>query len=101
MVDQCRTLRREPPGSGWLAEGGGRTHVRGGTLETSVTLRERHSWFGRFEVGGKPAHDLDVDVHGGSLSLGFVPRALEAEYGSRANLGFGLFVTLRPAAHGM
>jgi len=94
--------------------------------ETSVMLRERDTWFGRFEIGGKAAHDLDVhDVDevftvaklqagytrylkpwrglapgfGASLSAGFVPDALRAAYGSRANAGFGLFVTLRPAAH--
>ncbi len=35
---------------------------------------------------------------GVSVSAGFVPRALEAVYGSRANLGVGVFLTLRPAA---
>src|SRR4030095_12204838 len=28
--------------------------------ETSVTVNERDIWFGRFEVGGKPAHDLHI-----------------------------------------
>ena len=35
---------------------------------------------------------------GASLSAGFVPKHLEPVYGSRINAGFGVFVTLRPAA---
>ena len=97
-------------------------------VETSVTLAERHLWFGRFEVAGKPAHDLAVhDIEGvltvgklqggysrylatasglriglgGYLSAAFVPESLKPEYGSRANLGVGLYVTVRPAAHKM
>jgi hypothetical protein len=35
---------------------------------------------------------------GGGLSIGFVPEELSDAYGSRANLGFGVFFTLRPAA---
>jgi hypothetical protein len=35
---------------------------------------------------------------GGSISAGFVPEPLEPAYGSRVNAGFGVFVTLRPAA---
>ena len=95
--------------------------------ETSVTLNDRDVWFGRFEVGGKPAHDLHIhellnDVLtvgklqggytryltsaaglqlgvGGHLSAAFVPKAIEPQYGSRANLGVGFFLTLRPIAH--
>lgn len=94
--------------------------------EASVTLNERDVWFGRFEVAGKPAHDLHIhellnDVLtvgklqggytryfagaaglrfgvGGYLSAGFVPKVIEPQYGSRANLGGGFFVTLRPRA---
>ena len=97
--------------------------------ETNLTLQERHTWFGRLELAGKPAHDLGAhdteDVltiaklqagytrylaswHGltpgigGSVSAGVVPGSLEHAYGSRVNVGFGLFVTVRPgAAHGM
>jgi YHS domain-containing protein len=90
-------------------------------FESNVTLDDRDSWFGRFEVAGKSAHDLDVPgddsftvskLQGGyvryigawngvkpgvgvSVSGGFVPDSLEAVYGSRANVGFGVFVTLR------
>ena len=94
-------------------------------VETSVT-REQNVWFGRFEVGGKPAHDLDLhdrtDVMtvsklqagytryvaersglllgvGGHLAAGLVPEALEPHYGHRANLGVGFFLTVRPSAH--
>jgi len=97
--------------------------------ETSVTLAERDVWFGRFEIGGKPAHDLHIhelfnDVLtvgklqggytrylasayglllgvGGELSAGFVPKTIEPQYGSRANLGVGFFVTVRPGPHRM
>jgi YHS domain-containing protein len=96
-------------------------------VETNVTLDERNAWFGRFEVVGKSAHDLDVDqegtftvgkLQGGytrylsvwmglkpglgvSASAGFVPDSLKNVYGSRVNAGFGVFVTVRPAAMSM
>ena len=94
-----------------------------------MTLAERDVWFGRFEIGGKPAHDLHIHELftevltvgklqggytrylasayglrlgvGGELSAGFVPKTIEPQYGSRANLGVGFFVTVRPAAHRM
>lgn len=97
--------------------------------ETSVTVDERDVWFGRFEVGGKPAHDLHIHELfnevlgvgklqggytryvagaaglrvgvGGHLSAAFVPKVIEPQYGSRANLGVGFFVTVRPAPHRM
>jgi YHS domain-containing protein len=94
-------------------------------VETNLTLQDRNTWFGRFEAASKTAHDLAlsepigdstvVKLQGGytrylapweglepgvgaSLSAGFVPDRLEAAYGSRVNAGFGVFVTLRPAA---
>ncbi len=97
-------------------------------LESNLTREDRHTWFGRFEVVGKPAHDLDMhgteDVFtvaklqggytryfrawhslqpgiGGSASLGFVPQSLEPQYGGRVNPGLAIFVTMRPAKHGM
>jgi YHS domain-containing protein len=93
-------------------------------IETNLTLDERNSWFGRFEVATKSAHDLAVEetadastvakLQGGytrylsawrgfkpgvgaSVSAGFVPAGLEPAYGGRVNAGFGVFVTLRPA----
>ena len=35
---------------------------------------------------------------GASVSAGFVPERLKPLYGSRINAGFGVFVTMRPAA---
>jgi len=106
------------------AEAGTSTHAF--LAETSVTLNERDVWFGRLEIAGKEAHDLHVEEFGdevftvgklqggytrylaaaagwrtgvgGYLSAGFVPEALKPHYGSRANLGVGFFVTVRPAA---
>ena len=96
--------------------------------ETSVSFADRHTWFGRFETGGKPAHDLDIhgsdDVFvvsklqagytqylaawrglqagiGGGLSLSLVPESLERAYGSRAIFGSAFFVTIRPGRHVM
>jgi hypothetical protein len=107
-------------------EAGESTHAL--LLETNITLDERDTWFGRFEIGGKPAHDLDIhgtdEVFtaaklqagytrylrawqglvpgvGGTVSAGIVPSGLEPHYGSRVNMGFGLYLTLRPGAHGM
>ncbi|HEV8394959.1 MAG TPA: hypothetical protein VGQ37_11835 [Vicinamibacterales bacterium] len=92
--------------------------------ETSVTLRDRDTWFGRFESAGKTGHDLDLSPEddrfrvaklqggytrylpprrgfapglGAALSAGFVPANLRAIYGSRVNLGGAIFVTVRPA----
>ena len=94
-------------------------------IETNLTFDERDTWFGRFEAASKTAHDLAVaesadaftvaKLQGGytryfsawrglkpgvgaSLSAGLVPERLESAYGSRVNAGFGVFVTLRPAA---
>jgi len=97
-------------------------------LESSVMLGERDTWFGRFEIGAKSAHDLGIEDTertftvaklqagfaryltawhgwrpglGGAVSIGIVPQGLEQVYGSRANLGIALFATIRPGAHGM
>jgi hypothetical protein len=94
-------------------------------IETNLTLQDRDSWFGRFETASKTAHDLAIaeteedftlaKLQGGytrylpawkglepgigaSLSAGFVPEALTRTYGRRVNAGFGVFLTLRPAA---
>jgi len=93
-------------------------------VETNFTKRDRDTWFGRFEVTGKTAHDLALadegdDIFtvaklqggytryfpprrgfapglGGALSFGIVPESLAATYGRRVNPGFALFLTLRP-----
>jgi YHS domain-containing protein len=93
-------------------------------FETNVTLEDRDAWYGRFELVGKSAHDLDVPgdetqtvgkLQGGytrylqgwhgwkpgigvSASAAFVPSTLRSTYGSRVTLGFGVFATLRPVA---
>jgi hypothetical protein len=94
--------------------------------ETTLALGERHAWFGRAEIGGKSAHELEVHgddeiftiakLQGGytrylvqkkglqpgigaHFSVGFVPAALESTYSGRANVGAGIFITLRPASH--
>jgi hypothetical protein len=94
--------------------------------ETNLTLDERHTWFGRFELAGKSGRDLAIDSReifavaklqagytrylrswnrvkpgiGAGASAGFVPDSLKPFYGSRINAGFAVFVTLRPAEHG-
>jgi hypothetical protein len=94
-------------------------------VETNLTMQDRDSVFGRFEIVGKTAHDLAVSESdetftvaklqggytkyfdawrgfkpgiGGALSAGFVPEELKSAYGSRVNMGFAVFVTLRPSA---
>jgi YHS domain-containing protein len=94
-------------------------------LETNLTFDDRDTWFGRFEAAGKSAHDLAVAQSadaftvaklqggytryltpwnrlqpglGGSVSGGLVSERLQPLYGSRVNFGFGVFLTLRPAA---
>jgi YHS domain-containing protein len=96
-------------------------------LETSVTLEDRHTWFGRLEVVQKTPHDLDLELTvdslalskiqggytryvnaggglkaglGATVSASIVPADVRAAYGSRLNAGAGVFLTLRPAATG-
>jgi hypothetical protein len=101
------------------------THA--GMLETSVTLGERHVWFGRGEVVGKPAHDLHAHQFrdrvfvvgklqagylrllgswqgltpglGGTVSTSLLPPELAPRYDGQVAPGFGVFVTLRPSRH--
>jgi hypothetical protein len=96
-------------------------------LETSLASGARDVWFGRIEVGEKTAEDLHVhestDVFtigkaqagytryfgvraglqpgiGGTVSAALVPETLQPRYGG-VGVGFGVFVTIRPAAHAM
>ena len=91
--------------------------------ETSVTLRDRDVWFGRFEIAGKTGHDLHLAPEnelftvaklqggytrylpprrgfaaglGAALSAGIVPDDIRAAYGGRVNPGAAIFVTVRP-----
>ena len=103
------------------------THA--GLLESNFSLRERHTWFGRAELVGKPGHDLHVHEApatifgvgklqagyvryfsavrgvvagvGGTVSVSLVPPALATRYSGRATPGYGIFVTVRPARHAM
>jgi hypothetical protein len=98
-------------------------------VESNLTLREQHAWFGRIEAVGKPGHDLHVheapaDVFtvakvqagysryfrawkgivpgvGGTASLNIVPEYLSPHYSGRVSPGFGVFFTIRPARHAM
>jgi hypothetical protein len=102
------------------------THA--GLLESSLSLGERHTWFGRGELVGKPGEDLHVHATpatiytigriqagyvrsfqpwhglvlggGGTASVSLVPPALVPRYPGRANPGFGVFASFRPARHG-
>jgi hypothetical protein len=119
------------PGSIWASTiGWGRNHDQGGDAtnallaETNLTLDERHTWFGRFELSEKSGHDLDIESSsiftvaklqagytryfagfggltpgvGAGVSLGVVPDSLKSSYGGRFNPGFAVFVTIRPAS---
>ena len=97
-------------------------------VESTLSSRDRHvGWF-RFELVGKPAHDLHVHestdiftvgkiqlgyayyLHparglqlgmGGSVAGSLVPEALAPRYGGRVAPGVAVFLTIRPAAHAM
>ncbi len=105
-------------------EAGEATHAV--LAESSVSLADRHMLFARGEIVRKTAHDLDLHGDtsdsfsvgklqagysfmlpavngwraglGGAVSVGVVPGDLESIYGSRAPLGFGVFLTFRPSA---
>lgn len=96
-------------------------------LESTLTIRERDTWFGRIELVGKPGHDLHVHESpvtvfgvgkvqagyvrhfttwkgvvsglGGTASLSIVPSALAPRYSGRLAPGFGVFLNIRPARH--
>jgi hypothetical protein len=98
-------------------------------LETNLTMGDRDTWFGRFEIVGKPGHDLHVHEApvtiftvakiqagyvrtfwtgkgmatgvGGTVSVSMVPPALESRYSGRFAPGFGVFLTVRPSRHAM
>jgi hypothetical protein len=95
-------------------------------VESSWSRSQMHTFFGRVDVVGKPAHDLHVDEFpgvftvgklqlgytrylaprrglqvgvGGSVSASVVPELLAPRYGGRVAPGVGFFLTLRPIAH--
>jgi len=97
-------------------------------VESTLSSRDRHVGVLRFELVGKPAHDLHVhestDIFtvgkiqlgyayylrsarglqlgmGGSVAGSLVPEALAPRYGGRVSPGVAVFLTVRPAAHAM
>lgn len=98
-------------------------------LESSVTVSDRHTVFGRGEVGGMPAHHLHAReystsvfavgkvqlgyVHhlrakkglvpglGGTVSLSFLSPELAPRYAGRVATSFAVFVSLQGARHQM
>jgi hypothetical protein len=94
-------------------------------LESAVSTDGAHTWFGRLEVTGKPAHDLHIHEStrvftvgkvqggyvrylsarhgvrpgvGGTLSASVLPSALQPRYGGAVAPGFGVFLTVRSAS---
>jgi hypothetical protein len=98
-------------------------------IESTFTIRERDSWFGRIEVVGKPGHDLHVHAQparvfpvgkgqigyerhiwtaqgvaaaiGATASLSVLPPALREYYLGTLAPGFGVFFHVRPSRHPM
>jgi hypothetical protein len=93
-------------------------------VESAITAGERHTWFGRAEVVGMPAHDLHAHEFGaqvftvgkfeagyvrhlrhwgplapgvgGMVSANVVPADLAPRYSGRVAPGFSVFLTLAP-----
>ena len=101
--------------------------THGVLVESAAMFSERHAWFGRLELNGKPAHDLHIHEFpgvfvvgkaqvgytryldaqrglrpgvGGFVSAAFVPDLLRPRYGG-VGVGVGLLLTLRSAQHQM
>lgn len=98
-------------------------------LESSITFSDRHTVFGRGEVGGMPAHHLHAHEYstsvfaigkvqlgyvrhlnamrglqpgiGGTVSLSFLPPALAPRYSGRTAPSVGVFFSLQAAKHRM
>ena len=101
----------------------------GALLESSLTLSDRHTVFGRGEVGGMPAHHLHAHEYstsvftvgkvqvgyvrhlraakglvpgvGGSFSVSLLSPELAPRYSGRAAPGFAVFFHLQAAKHQM
>ena len=52
----------------------------------------------RWKAEASVFNGRELDEDRTALSAGFVPEALKSAYGSRVNMGFAVFLTLRPAA---
>jgi hypothetical protein len=98
-------------------------------FESSATLGDSHTFFGRAEVVEKPAEDLHAHEFadriftvgklqagyvrefkpwsgfrmglGGTASMIIVPQDLASRYDGRVAPGFGVFISLRPSRHVM
>lgn len=98
-------------------------------LESSVTLAERHTIFGRGEIAGMPAHHLHAHEYstevfavgkmqigyvrhlratsglvpgiGGTVSVSLLAPALAPRYSGRAAPGFAVYFTVQAAKHQM
>ena len=98
-------------------------------LESSLTLADRHTFFGRAELGGMPAHHLHAHEYstsvftvgklqggyvrsfgawkgvvpgiGGTAALSVLPPELAPRYSGRVPPSFGVFLNLRAARHQM
>ena len=96
-------------------------------FESTLALRDTHTFFGRAEVVEKPAEELHAHEFaalvftlgkleagyvrelkawrglkvgfGGTASISIVPEDLASRYDGRVAPGFGVFVSLRPARH--
>ena len=98
-------------------------------LESHLSVRDRHTFFGRAEMVEKPAHDLHAHEYaeriftvgklqagyvryfrarnglmpgiGGTVAVSMVPGELETRYYGQLAPSFGVFLVLRPARHMM
>jgi len=143
-VTASAIYQRNVGASGWWATtiayglNGGHIFVPGGSdvlryssavlAETTAMLQDRHAWFGRVELVGKPQHDLHLDVNptailptaklqagyvrhftigpvfsgiGVSPSISVVPEPLVPRYGGRIARGLDVFFVIRPRRHAM
>jgi hypothetical protein len=108
---------------GWGRNEEPRTRATNALLaETNLTFDQRDTWFARFELSSKSGHDLAIESPdpftvskleagytryfapwngfkpgvGAGVSAAILPGSLSSIYGSRVNLGAGVFLTLRP-----
>jgi hypothetical protein len=109
---------------GWAQNRGAGAAATGAMLaEGSLTVEDRDTWFGRFELSEKTGRELGLESDdvvglakvqagytrylsawhglkagfGGSVSASIVPEQLKPAYGSRLNAGLAVFLAVRPA----
>src|SRR5262249_60188233 len=88
------------PGSVWATTvGWGRNHEPGADAtnallaETNLTIDERDTWFGRFELSGKSGHDLAIlsdEIFTVAKLQGGYTRYFDAWNGLKPGIGGGL-----------